>query len=219
MYVYVNLFVICLGWEDSQHISLHAVDFGGLSVRGVSQVVAALMLALVAVGAVSIYFSLIQPMIKAPRGAVALSITRDPELADVSSNRIAIRVEVKIYNPLTENIRVTAAEVTFLFRGPSIPVLYGQRCLVGLSGGVLVPAGSITHTYIICDFISIAQPAPPYEHLLVAACGSTNCQLTPQLLASTMKSLEIASIVYYFTTISWGGVCEYSGDIERCYYG
>ncbi len=168
--------------------------------RGVSQVVAALMLALVAVGAVSIYFSLIQPMVKAPRGAVALSITRDPELAYVSSNQIAIRVEVKIYNPLTESIRVTAAEVTFLFRGPSIPTLYGQRCNVGL-GGVLVPAGSITHTYIACYFNS---GSPGYDHLLVAACGSTNCQLTPQLLASAMKSLEIVSIVYYYVITSTG---------------
>jgi hypothetical protein len=183
--------------------------------KAASQVVAALMLALVAVGAVSIYFSLIQPMISAPRGAVALSITRDPELSVVSSNRIAIRVEVKIYNPLTESIRVTAAEVTFLFRGPSTPTLYGQSCNVGL-GGVLVPAGSITHTYIICDFNS---GTPPYNHLLVAACGSTNCVLTPQLLTSAMKNIEIVSIVYYFLTPGGGGVCVSSGDIERCYYG
>jgi len=188
----------------------------GLGLRGVSQVVAALMLALVAVGAVSIYFSLIQPMVRAPRGAVALSITRDPELSVVSSNQIAIRVEVKIYNPLTESIRVTAAEVTFLFRGPSIPTLYGQRCGVGLTGGVLVPAGSVTHTYIACYFNS---GSPGYNHLLVAACGSTSCQLTPQLLASAMKSLEIASIVYYFTTAGGEGVCVSSGDIERCYTG
>jgi hypothetical protein len=184
--------------------------------KAASQVVAALMLALVAVGAVSIYFSLIQPMVRAPRGAVALSITRDPELADVSSNLIAIRVEVKIYNPLTESIKVTSAYVTFLFRGPSIPTLHGQRCGVGLTGGVLVPAGSITHTYIMCYFNS---GTPPYNHLLVAACGSTSCILTPQLLASVMKSLEIVSIVYYFTTISWGVVCVSSGDIERCYTG
>ena len=169
--------------------------------KAASQVVAALMLALVAVGAVSIYFSLIQPMISAPRGAVALSITRDPELSDVSSNRIAIRVEVKIYNPLTENIKVTSAEVTFLFRGPSIPTLYGQSCRVGLTGDVLVPAGSITHTYIACYFSS---GSPPYNHLLVAACGSTNCQLTPQLLVSAMKNLEIVSIVYYYVIISTG---------------
>jgi hypothetical protein len=172
-----------------------------LPVRGVSQVVAALMLALVAVGAVSIYFSLIQPMVRAPRGAVALSITRDPELSDVSSNRIAIRVEVKIYNPLTESIRVTAADVTFLFRGPSIPVLYGQRCSVGQTGDVLVPAGSVTHTYIVCGFNS---GTPPYNHLLVAACGSTSCQLTSQLLASVMKNLEIVSIVYYYVITSTG---------------
>jgi hypothetical protein len=216
MYVYVNLFVICLGWKDSWHISLHAVDFCGLPVRGVSQVVAALMLALVAVGAVSIYFSLIQPMVRAPRGAVALSITRDPELSVVSSNLIAIRVEVKIYNPLTESIRVTAADVTFLFRGPSTPTLYGQRCGVGLTGGVLVPAGSVTHSYIACEFVS---GSPPYDHLLVAACGSTSCVLTPQLLASAMKSLEIVSIVYYFITAGGEGVCVSSGDIERCYYG
>jgi hypothetical protein len=184
-------------------------------VRGVSQVVAALMLALVAVGAVSIYFSLIQPMVRAPRGAVALSITRDPELSAVSSNLIAIRVEVKIYNPLTENIKVTSADVTFLFRGPSIPTLYGQSCNVGL-GGVLVPAGSVTHTYITCDFSS---GTPPYNHLLVAACGSTNCVLTPQLLASAMKSLEIVSIVYYFTTAGGEGVCVSVWDNERCYYG
>jgi hypothetical protein len=173
----------------------------GLGLKGVSQVVAALMLALVAVGAVSIYFSLIQPMIKAPRGAVALSITRDPELVAVSSNLIAIRVEVKIYNPLTESIRVTAADVTFLFRGPSIPVLYGDSCGVGQTGDVLVPAGSITHSYIVCYFNS---GTPPYNHLLVAACGSTSCILTPQLLASAMKNLEIVSIVYYYVITSTG---------------
>jgi hypothetical protein len=140
-------------------------------------------------------------MIKAPRGAVALSITRDPELDIISSNQIAIRVEVKIYNPLTENIRITDAHVTFLFRGPSIPVLYGQSCGVGQTGNVLVPAGSITHTYIACYF---RPGSPPYEHLLVAACGSTNCQLTPQLLVSAMKNLEIVSIVYYYVIISTG---------------
>jgi len=187
----------------------------GLGLRGVSQVVAALMLALVAVGAVSIYFSLIQPMVRAPRGAVALSITRDPELDSVSSNLITIRVEVKIYNPLTESIRITNADVTFLFRGPSIPTLYGLNCRVGLTGDVLVPAGSVTHTYIACYFNS---GNPGYNHLLVAACGSTNCQLTPQLLASAMKNLEIVSIVYYFTTAGGEGVCDSSGDIERCYY-
>jgi hypothetical protein len=217
MYVYVNLFVICLGWEDSQHISLHAVDFCGLPVRGVSQVVAALMLALVAVGAVSIHFSLIQPMISAPRGAVALSITRDPELVAVSSNQVVIRVEVKIYNPLTESIRVTSADVTFLFRGPAVPVLTGRSCSVaGSTSGILVPAGSVTHSYIACEFVSGTLP---YNHLLVAACGSINCLLIPQLLASAMKSLEIVSIVYYFTTAGGEGVCVSSGDIERCYYG
>jgi hypothetical protein len=173
----------------------------GFGLRGVSQVVAALMLALVAVGAVSIYFSLIQPMVRAPRGAVALSITRDPELASVSSNLVTISVEVKIYNPLTENIRVTSADVTFLFRGPSIPTLYGLNCRVGQTGDVLVLAGSVTHSYIACYFNS---GTPPYNHLLVAACGSTSCVLTPQQLVSTMKSLEVVSIVYYYVITSTG---------------
>ncbi|MEM2302296.1 MAG: hypothetical protein QXR14_08805 [Sulfolobales archaeon] len=143
-------------------------------------------------------------------GVLPLVVTIPTPAAD----HIPIRVDTKLYNPLRETMKIISADVNFLFKGSSVFTFYVQSCSIAEGSGVSVPAASNVTTYITCR---IKSDNPAYNNLLVEVCGSTSCQLSPELLASLVKNIEVVSITYYFEAASGSGACILNSDGGRCY--
>jgi hypothetical protein len=174
--------------------------------RGISQVVASLILVMVALGAVGIYFSVVQPLVSSPKGGIVIALTKEPEITfyGTSTSEYYIVVELRAFNPLTYWVAITNGEAIFLLNGPSNPVLLYLQCRVsGSAEQVTVNPGSIVYITFSCGYVG------PGSYLLnYAFCnaytGTSNCILTPRAVSDVMKNAVLLSLIVYYTTQGGG---------------
>jgi hypothetical protein len=178
-----------------------------MAMRGTSQVVASLILVMVALGSVGIYFSVVQPLVSSPKGGIVIALTKEPEIAfyGTPTSEYYIVVELRAFNPLTYWVTITNGEAIFLLNGPSNPVLLHLQCRVsGGAGQVTVNPGSIVYITFSCGFVG------PGSHLFYnnafcnAYAGTSNCILTPRAVSDVMKNAVLLSFIVYYTTQGGG---------------
>ena len=174
--------------------------------RGISQVVASLILVMVALGAVGIYFSVVQPLVSKPVGGIVLALTKEPEITfyGTSTSEYYIVVELRAFNPLTYWVAITNGEAIFLLNGPSNPVLLYLQCNVsGSAGQVTVNPGSIVYITFSCGYVG------PVSYLLnnafcIAYTSTSSCVLTSRAVSDVMKNAVLLSFIVYYTTEGGG---------------
>ena len=130
------------------------------------------------------------------------------------TDHIPIRVDVKLYNPLRETMRIISADVNFLYKGSRVFTFHVQDCSITEGLGVSVPPASDVTTYMICR---LRPDSAGYNFLIKELCEIANCLLDRETLAYLVKNIEVVSITYYFKAASGIGTCILSSDGGRCY--
>jgi len=169
--------------------------------RGISQVVASLILVMVALGAVGIYFSVVQPLVSSPKGGIVLALTKEPEITfyGTSTSEYYIVVELRAFNPLSYWVAITNGEAIFLLNGPSNPVLIYLQCSVAGGGQVTVNPGSIVYITFNCG--SVGQGGYLLNNAFCNAyAGTSSCILTSRAVSDVMKNAVLISLTVYYAT-------------------
>ena len=178
-----------------------------MAMRGTSQVVGSLILVMIALGAVGIYFSVVQPLVSSPKGGIVIALTKEPEITfyGTPTSEYYIVVELRVFNPLTYWVNITNGEAIFLLNGPSNPVLLYLQCRVsGSAGQVTVNPGSIVYVTFSCGFVGSGFHVLLNNAFCNAYAGTSSCVLTSRAVSDVMRNAVLLSFIVYYTTEGGG---------------